>query len=136
MAIFTLMVPVALRLSLCPGLPCRHLVSLVNRLLIFLKRFEKQTELPVSYRMDVYRARSPLSPPHGALGLHDTPSCDDRVQMWGYAVEALWRMTMTFETKTSTWDALTCRLLLWRAIVGEDASAIGEWARREVVRIL
>jgi len=132
-AIFTLIIPVALRLSLCPGTPSTDLPPLVNKLWIFLKQFEKQIELPVSYQMDTYR--SPVSILHGALGLHEAPSCDDRIKVWGHAVEAMWRIMMTIETKTSTWDALTCRLLLWRAIVGEDASGIGEWARTEVVRV-
>ena len=70
---------------------------------------------------------------HGALGLHEAPACDDHVQVWGDAVETLWRIAMTFETKISAWNTLTCRLLLWRAIVGEDASVVGEWARREVI---
>jgi nucleolar pre-ribosomal-associated protein 1 len=73
---------------------------------------------------------------HGAPDLLEPMSEQDPVQVWGEGVEALWRITMTLESKTPTWDALTCRLLLWRAIVGEDGSAVGEWARKEVVRNL
>lgn len=83
-----------------------------------------------SYRKTISNASSP---PHSAFRLHEAPACDDHVQVWGDAVEALWRITMTFETKISAWDTLTCRLLLWRAMVGEDASVVGEWARREVI---
>lgn len=72
---------------------------------------------------------------HGSLGLREPMhNDDDLVHVWGKGVEALWRVTMTFNEKLSNWDALTCRFLLWRAIVGEDASQVGEWARREVIR--
>jgi nucleolar pre-ribosomal-associated protein 1 len=42
---------------------------------------------------------------------------------------------MTLEEKFMKWDVLTSRLLQWRGIVGEDGSPIGEWARKEAVRI-
>lgn len=128
---FALAVPVALRLGLFPGTRSIHLQSLVNRLLLFLREFEKQITFSKSYRRRICNAGPP---PHRELGRHETPACDDHMQVWGDAVEALWRITMTFETKISAWDSLTSRLLLWRAIVGENASVIGEWARREVIK--
>ncbi|KAG6370325.1 hypothetical protein JVT61DRAFT_12278 [Boletus reticuloceps] len=37
---------------------------------------------------------------------------------------------------TRTMAMLTRRLLVWRALVGEKACPVGEWARREVVLAL
>jgi len=136
MTVFGSMISVTLRLSLLPGPSIPRLQLLVDKLLQSLKRFEKGVKLPVSYRKDHRAARSQTLPLHSALGLLEHTSGHDPVQVWGEGVEALWRITMTLENKTAAWDALTCRLLVWRAIVGEDGSAVGEWARREVVRNL
>jgi len=101
-----------------------------------LKRLEKEVRIPVSYRTKNIALRSQTLPPHGAHGLLDAMSSHDPAQVWGNGVEALWQITMTLEYKTATWDALICRLLLWRAMVGEDETVVGEWARREVIRNL
>ena len=129
-------ISVALRLSLLPGLPIPHMPLLIGRLLQLLKSFEKEVILPISHRKERSAVRSWTSPPHGAHGLFESTGNHDPLEVWGDGVEALWRVTMSLESKIPTWDALTCRLLLWRAIVGEDSSAVGEWARREVVRNL
>lgn len=54
---------------------------------------------------------------------------------WGFCVESLWRASMAVEEKISSWDVLTSRLLVWRAIAGE-ATEVGEWARKEVIQNL
>jgi nucleolar pre-ribosomal-associated protein 1 len=135
MTVFALTVSVTLRLSLLPGPPIPHLSLLVEQLLGSLKRFEKEMRLPLSYH-NGHAAQSQTLRLHGALGLLEAPSSHDPVQIWGEGVEALWRITTTFERKLSAWDALTCRLLLWRSVVGEDGSVVGEWARKEVIRNL
>jgi nucleolar pre-ribosomal-associated protein 1 len=135
MTVFALTVSVTLRLSLLPGPPIPHLSLLVEQLLGSLKRFEKEMRLPLSYH-NGHAAQSQTLRLHGALGLLEAPSSHDPVQIWGEGVEALWRITTTFERKISAWDALTCRLLLWRSVVGEDGSVVGEWARKEVIRNL
>lgn len=53
--------------------------------------------------------------------------------LWGKVIVALWRVVMGFDTKPSSWDGLTLRLLVWRCIAGETGAAEGEWARQEVV---
>jgi nucleolar pre-ribosomal-associated protein 1 len=126
--------PIILQLSLLPGTATTHLPSLVTKAVDHLKRFEKSTDINVLSRKGS-RQGSILVSLHAAHGLHDQPMLDDPLQLWGEWVEALWRATMTFENKHPAWDALTCRLLLWRAIVGEE-SIVGEWARKEVVRNL
>ena len=135
MTVFAITVSVALRLSLLPGPSIPHFSSLVDQLLRSLKRFEGEINIPLSYRKG-HATQSQTLPLHDALGLLESPSSYDPVQVWGEGVEALWRVTMTLENKILAWDALTCRLLLWRSMVGEDGSAVGEWTRREVVRNL
>ena len=34
------------------------------------------------------------------------------------------------------WAMLTSRLVVWRALVGEEATRVGEWARKEGVLAL
>lgn len=134
MATLVFTVPVALRLSLLPGPQNTYLIPLVDKMLLILKHLEKQVELPKSVPSWMHPKGPSLLPPHHASTLHQPPKFESYARIWGQAVEALWRITMTFEQKTSTWDALTQRLLLWRAIEGQDGSATGEWARKEVVR--
>ena len=61
------------------------------------------------------------------------PSGDDPLALWGKVIVTLWRVVMGFDTKPSSWDGLTLRLLVWRCIAGEGGAKEGEWARREVV---
>lgn len=129
-----LAISATLRLSLLPGPSNPHLSLLVDRLLQSLKRFEKDMTLTIPDRL--HAAQSQMLPLHGAVGLFETVSDHNPVKVWGEGVEALWQITMTLEKKSPAWDALTCRVLLWRAMVGEDGTAVGEWARTEVVRNL
>ena len=75
------------------------------------------------------------APPHSAQTLHLSPASVG-LRTWGTCVEALWQVAMRLETKCAEWDMLTARLLLWRSLVGEEGSEVGEWARREVVKNL
>lgn len=52
---------------------------------------------------------------------------------WGKAVTGLWQVVMGFGTKSTSWDGLTLRLMIWRCIAGERITPEGEWVRREVV---
>jgi nucleolar pre-ribosomal-associated protein 1 len=95
-----------------------------------------------------------FAPPHHAHRLWDVPSASTRVsvdplRIWGAAIEGLWRVCMVdgpgggqqemtdslhiHQRRTAIWQALTSRLLIWRALVGARASPLGEWARREVM---
>jgi nucleolar pre-ribosomal-associated protein 1 len=81
--------------------------------------------------------RPPFQPPHRSHRLH-TPlpksNAQDTLWLWGWSVEYLWRASMTGGHRAPEgWGALTRRLLIWRAMVGEEGSEVGEWARREVV---
>ena len=69
---------------------------------------------------------------HGSSTLWQGCSADT-LPVWGFCVESLWRASMSLDNKVAAWDALTSRLLVWRAIAG-DTTKVGEWARREVVR--
>lgn len=121
-------VRIILRLSAAPALP-QELGTLIATATKQLHILEQDTPLqhtaaplPVS-----------LEALHTATTLWQTRS-DDALALWGYCVESLWCASMATDEKTSAWDALTSRLLVWRAIVGADAAPTGEWARREVVR--
>ena len=76
-------------------------------------------------------------PPHRAHGLLGVPVTVERLGTWGATVEALWRVAMTLEGDgTHMWAMLTQRLVVWRALVGEEDSPVGEWARKQVVLAL
>lgn len=87
---------------------------------------------PIGTRIHTFSNDVPVGP-FKAHDIHELCNDDNRLQMWGSAVEALWRVTMTLDNKPSAWDALTARLLIWRAIVGTEGSTLGEWARKQVV---
>lgn len=69
--------------------------------------------------------------PHRSYGLWRSIEADE-LELWGQCVESLWSVVMRLEEKTSEWDALTTRLLIWRAYAG-PRSTVGEWARTEVI---
>lgn len=129
--VFCEAVPVVLRLSLLPGPQIAGIDGLVTRCLTLLKVLEGNVTIftaPLSLRADTFKRVLP----HRAHDLFVAPtSC--ATQDWGVCVEALWRVTMTRQKKCPEWEELTSRLLIWRSLVGEDGSKIGEWARREVV---
>ena len=55
---------------------------------------------------------------------------------WGRTVENLWGFATRFELKGKVWDQLSSRLLVWRMIVGEKHSRVGEWLRKQVTQSL
>ncbi|KIJ58488.1 hypothetical protein HYDPIDRAFT_34133, partial [Hydnomerulius pinastri MD-312] len=105
---------VILRLSLVPGIS-HHSLGVVA---------PRRDSRPLS------------SPPHHAQGLREMPTVSDPLRTWGEIVQGLWRVSMTLEDRTRAWDMLTQRLLIWRNIVRDEKCPIGEWVRRETVRIL
>lgn len=129
--VFCEAVPVVLRLSLLPGPQIAGIDGLITRCLTLLKVIEGNVTIltaPLSLRADTIKRVLP----HRAHDLFVAPpSC--ATQDWGVCVEALWRVTMTRQKKCPEWEELTPRLLIWRSLVGEDGSKIGEWARKEVV---
>ncbi|KIJ58791.1 hypothetical protein HYDPIDRAFT_119198 [Hydnomerulius pinastri MD-312] len=114
---------VILRLSLVPGISHHSLGLVLEHAVEYLKQLEPCINLRncLAPRRD---SRPLSSPPHHPL------------RMWGEIVEGLWRVSMTLEDRTRAWDVLMQRLLIWRSIVGDEKCPIGEWVRRETVRIL
>ena len=120
-----------LRLGLFPGPPVSSLVVLLNRATECLKRMEMTVTIPSSLtRLSSITSCEPL---FRAYEIHEPYPQHEPLQAWGQCVESLWCATMSMETKPYAWDMLSSRLLLWRAIVGPEASPIGEWARAQVV---
>ncbi|KAF7984362.1 hypothetical protein HWV62_15393 [Athelia sp. TMB] len=135
--IFPYVADVALRLSLLSGISQRHLGPLVNRLLEALKSFEPKIQLAEPYQRPHQATVPGDCMLHGSFGLHETSQGEeDLLHVWGKGVETLWRVTMNFTEKSAAWDVLSCRLLLWRALVGEEGSQVGEWERKEIIRAL
>jgi nucleolar pre-ribosomal-associated protein 1 len=94
-----------------------------------LTRLEDTIVVPEELEDDMIQLPQP---PHHARGLYDIPEREP-VQLWGDAVEALWRVTMMCGRRGQCWDQLTSRMLVWRSIAGELRGETSEWVRREVV---
>jgi nucleolar pre-ribosomal-associated protein 1 len=58
------------------------------------------------------------------------------LQSWAACVEKLWQVAMALQEQIPTWDRLSARMVLWRAIAGDEASEISEWVRRETIKML
>lgn len=127
--------PVVLRLSLLPGTPLQKLHSLLKVSIGTLQVIEENTKVHGLERIVVKAPSTSRDPPHPSAELFDLEELDDTddLRIWGEIVENLWRAGMTVQQPNGAWDALTCRLLVWRSIVGEEGSEVGGWARREVV---
>lgn len=127
---------VVLRLSLMEGAAKHCLEPVLRHAVAYLKTLESRTQLraPVRPGTTSFSAPELASPPHGAQGLHITPTVTDTFGAWGVVVEALWRVSMALDDKVPEWDILTSRLLIWQASAGDDGSQLGEWVRKESVR--
>jgi nucleolar pre-ribosomal-associated protein 1 len=137
MSILGIVAPIILQLGLLPRTMISHLSSLVTKTVDRIRRLEETTDIRVyGLKRNSRRLDSTVLSLHAAHGLHVHPSFDDPLQLWGESVEMLWRTVMGFQEKHPAWETLTCRLLVWRSIVGEEGSVVGEWARREVVQNL
>ncbi|RDB20241.1 Uncharacterized protein C14G10.02 [Hypsizygus marmoreus] len=132
LAIFPFAIGALLRLSLLPGPPIPGLPILLNDALKCLLSLEASTIIPPT-SIQVSPLHHPCTPLYRAHEIHEAFPCEDSLQIWGTAVESLWRVTMTLEEKPPAWDAITCRTLLWRALVGVDGSTLGEWTRTQVI---
>lgn len=137
-ALFPHAADVALRLSLLSGSSCRHLNLLITRLSQVLFSLESKIEVPDAYLLPLHYAMETKDPMlHRSIGLHEPVDGEDNLlRVWGSGVEALWRASMNSAEKLTTWDALSCRMLLWRALVGEEEGQVGEWVRKELMRAL
>ncbi|TDL17669.1 hypothetical protein BD410DRAFT_754176 [Rickenella mellea] len=135
---------VLLRLALLPFPPPRSISLTLQSAVHALEAFEAKSDLPIPSALHFFpdsaaEEGNASQPPHGSYGLHQVTSTkgdDDLLRAWGDCVERLWQVAMVCNEKDAAWDALSCRLLVWRALVGEGGTEVGEWARKEVVRCL
>jgi nucleolar pre-ribosomal-associated protein 1 len=74
--------------------------------------------------------------PHRATAIRIEGVHNPTLEIWAECVEKLWQVAMMLPGRTLTWDALSARMVLWRALAGEEASLTTEWVRRETVRML
>lgn len=77
---------------------------------------------------------TPASPPCSARQLWESPDLP-AWEVWGHIVNALWSVAMSFDVCCPEWQAITSRMLLWRAISGEG-EAQAEWVRKQAVLTL
>ncbi len=133
--VFAQIIPVVLRLSLLPPSATSSLDELISHSMRHIKELEETLQLPsrsLAVQEGVHSSEPPPShSPHTAYHLWDRID-NDPWNIWGEAVQGLWRAAMSQNQKCRDWDALTCRLLLWRALTS-NRSSIAEWARKEVV---
>ena len=122
-----------LRLSLLPGLPPLERSDCCAAAISRLKALEASDDLhlPVNYQVP-YNLNEAL-PPHRSHSINRSFD-GDNFFYWGRAVECLWQVTMANRTKTTAWNALSCRVLVWRGVVGAEVSPIGEWVRRQSLK--
>lgn len=141
MAILQQSAAVTLRLSLIPGIPGHALYGVLLRTAEYLQHLEPAIHL-CRLRHPVERNPHALPPPpHRGQGLHDVPKTEEPLWSWGEIVERLWRAAMSLgddgtRAHVHVWAMLTSRLVVWRALVGEEATRVGEWARKEGVLAL
>ena len=129
---------VALRLSTIPDVPGHPLLGVLARAAESLYHLESAIHLH-QLQQPIERNSPTLAlPPHRAQGLLGVLTTVEPLRAWGEIVEALWRAgtALEYASGTHTWAMLTRRLLVWRALVGEEGSQVGEWARKEVVLAL
>jgi nucleolar pre-ribosomal-associated protein 1 len=128
--IFAASLPVMMRL----GVLNADTSGLVHTALLELQRLEQPITISRS-EMLTQHADAVSVAPYRSNRLHETRT-KESLQLWREGVEALWLVTMNSEKKDSDWDALTCRMLVCRSIVGERSADVCEWMRREVVQNL
>ena len=120
-----------------------HVVSTILRLITFMPLPIELKEVVANSlsRLEAFEKGLQLEPTAAQCAAPKAPHTSNSlwhsidasaISFWGYCVENLWRAAMSTDEASEAWGALTSRLLIWRAIVG-DTSQVGEWARREVV---
>ncbi|KAJ7109702.1 ribosome 60S biogenesis N-terminal-domain-containing protein [Mycena crocata] len=127
--------PVIMRLGMIPGPSPHALPELLSSCLKAVRLFEAHLDIPRSGTVVLRNASLPDRPPHSGQDLQVVGDYD-LLLMWGKTIEYLWQASMTLSEAPLVWDALTCRLLVWRSLVGAEGTDVGEWARQVTVQNL
>ena len=136
--VFDASISVQLRLISLAGPTTSHIPALLLRDLHWLKQMETDITVPSSgsYVPPLHSSKDTARfLLHRSQHLFD-PSPASSVERWGACVEALWRIATSAADRTGEWDALTGRLLIWRAIAGARGTRTGNWVRQAMVNIL
>ncbi len=126
---------VILRLCLLSEAPPSNLKTLLDAVLGYLKQCETSNRLTLILHSEEPTNLLPL-PPHRSDRLYEVRESSDALREWGTSIELLWRATMQLEEKVQFWDALTSRLLIWKAIIGTGKSLVADWASREALGLV
>jgi len=132
--VYAYIVRVVLRLSIVPTVSSSQMNALIQSCVQYLAILETGLQVPES-ALEVpgyLKKRATTSAPYRSTSLWN-PAEARGLHLWGECIESLWSAAMRLEDVCSDWDALTARLLIWRALVGHRTSEVGEWARREVL---
>ncbi|KAJ7590818.1 ribosome 60S biogenesis N-terminal-domain-containing protein [Mycena floridula] len=134
-SVLVLAARVVCRLSALPGAPSSALPALLDQAVHCLIQAESIQKVDSSSGIES-RSKGAKLPPHNAHGLHEIQDSNEPLVNWGETVESLWQVAMKSEHKSSAWDTLTNRMLIWRGFVGEEETPLGEWVRKEVLASL
>lgn len=127
---------VILRLAILPFNSPTNLLKVIAQGTESLKVFEASSDIIITSMSDFEITRCDADlPPHMGQRIHKSPLLEP-LQAWGKTAENFWQANMTSPRKGSTWDALSCRTLLWRSLAGEKRSVVGEWLRQQVITSL
>ena len=108
---------------------------IISNALDKLRNTETDLAVPINIAEHFTENRVQASdPPHRTGKLWVRPQTDPFL-LWGHTVEGLWQVALEAESHQE-WNDLTNRLLLWRTLVGEGNTKIGEWARRQMLETL
>ncbi|CAK5281477.1 unnamed protein product [Mycena citricolor] len=124
--------PVILRLSSLPGNPPHSLREVLDLAVQGIQSLERDIPLHGGCLNTLLNAESA---PCRAEDLHRVPEMDC-LTAWGFSLECLWQASMCLPQKSTAWDELTPRLLVWRSMVGLERCVVGEWARKMTVSMV
>jgi len=126
---FVLAVPTILRLSSIEDEVPPGFADLLHLSFSCLQKWEA-TLPPLAGNLPHSASRNTTITVRPSHTVQPTPK-SSTIEDWGSVVELLWQATMQL-SDVRLWHQATYRLLVWRAMSGQECD-IGEWARREVV---
>jgi hypothetical protein len=122
-----------------PGSAPPQTNSIAQKLFGLLEKQEEAVDGPLSIdssgRSDAAERRD-AGMPHRAHGGHQDASSDPTLRSWAGCVETLWQSVMALQEKSTVWDAISARMVFWRALGGDQAGEASEWVRKETIRVL
>ncbi|KAF8665731.1 hypothetical protein AX16_000179 [Volvariella volvacea WC 439] len=130
--ILSLAAPIILRCGLMATTPPLGLPRTLKCAVICLNKFEESINLDSGQEIMANESPSPRLPPYKSYAIHEPSHIKNTAEGWGHVVEILWQASMLLDDPTQ-WSELTSRMLLVRALRGEEGSRLVEWVRKEII---